>query len=121
MLVPATHDYKPQLDDTLVRYRACADLIDCPEKKQVLELLCTKKNGYLTASKILERLIGMRNEAALKLMREMILDVKAGLTETEILEKPYRFVLEKLFWTKKEHVPENDPHWDKIEVSYISQ
>ena len=51
-----------------------------------------------------------------RVCREMSQDLLDGMTDKEVAEKEYHYVLEVFYYTKKEYVPKNDLHWETIRL-----
>jgi hypothetical protein len=48
---------------------------------------------------------------AIRVPLEIAKDLISGMTEEEVAKKPYKYTLEMYFYTQKENVPSNNPHW----------
>lgn len=111
---PVGKRYKPQRGQVIARYRCCADLLDGTEKRTALSLVGKHRP---TAQKILEKLVGMSEKESDKLLTVFEEELKSNSFE-EVAKKPHPFVLEKMFWTKEEFVPVDDPHWEVIRLTF---
>jgi len=107
--------HSPKEGQVIARYNAIAELIDGPEKRQLLNLLRVK-NKAIPATQVLRKLLCCSYEDSISLAKEMIEDLLSGMEEKEILEKPYKYNLEMHFYTDKENIPRNDPHWSTMSV-----
>jgi hypothetical protein len=38
------------------------------------------------------------------------------MNEEEVIEKEYKMVVEYNYWTEKDNVPDDDPHWFTIDI-----
>ena len=38
------------------------------------------------------------------------------MTEDDVAKKEYEFVIESFYYTNREYIPKNDPHWETIEI-----
>ena len=106
---------KPEKGQILAKWRATADFVDGWVKKNVLELLATNKMGAESAQKIMTNLVGAIEKDSITVCKEMAQDLLSDMTVEAILEKPYRFIIELFYWTKKEYVPKDNPHWTTID------
>ena len=97
----------------IARYNAIAELIDGNEKRQLLNLLKMIEKA-IPATQVLRKLLCCSYEDSISLAKEIIQDLLSGMEEKEVLEKPYKYNFEMLFYTNKEHVPKNDPHWSTM-------
>ena len=103
----------PKEGQIIARYNAIAELIDGNEKRQLLNLLKMREKA-IPATQVLRKLLCCSYEDSISVAKEMIEDLLSGMEESDILEKPYKYNLEMLFYTDKESVPKNDPHWSTM-------
>lgn len=108
--------HKPQKGQVMAKYTACAELVDGRLKRDLIDLLLYHKEGGGAASKVMRKLGGSNDRDAYRITREMAEDLVAGMTVDQVAEKPYSFILEHFFYTQKELVPKDDPHWSTIEI-----
>lgn len=112
---PARENYKPEKGQILARFRASADFVDGWVKRNVIDLLLANKDGAELARRVMGKVVQCVERDAVRVLREMAEDL-VSMTAAEVLAKPYRFVLEQFYWTRREYVPD-DPHWDLIELT----
>lgn len=105
--------HSPKKGQIIARYNAIAELIDGNEKRQLLNLLKMKEKA-IPATQVLRKLLCCSYEDSISLAKKIIEDLLSGMEEKEILEKPYKYNLEMHFYTDKENVPKNDPHWSTM-------
>jgi hypothetical protein len=110
----ADGNYKPEKGQVLARFQAAADFVDGWMKRNIIQMLCENKRGADTSLRVMRKLVNATEKDAVKVLLEMANDLKNGLSVDEVADKPYRFVMEQFYWTKKEYVPD-DLHWDIIE------
>lgn len=107
---------RPKKGQILAKYTANAELREGRLKTDLLSLLKTDKAK--TATQVLNKLGGARYPDNIRVCREILEDLLLGLPEEEIIKKPYKYVLEQLFYTERQNVPQNDPHWSTIELLF---
>lgn len=107
---------KPKKGQILAKYTANAELREGRLKTDLLSLLKTDK--VKGAIQVLHKLGGARYPDNIRVCREILEDFISGLSEEEIIKKPYKYVLEQLFYTERQYVPQNDPHWSTIDLLF---
>lgn len=108
--------HKPQKGQIIAQYRACAELLKGDLKRDLIKLLSFHENGGVKAHQVMMKLGGAVEKEAYKVVREIAEDLLAGMSVDDVLEKPHDFILEHFFYTKKEYVPKDDPHWSVINL-----
>lgn len=108
---------KPLPGMSLVRFRATAELINGDIKQSIVNSLLFNKSGYLVAPKLFQKSLGVTEKESIRLCLEILND---NISYEEILNKPYSFTLEILYWTYPELIPANDPHWQIIKLLKVS-
>jgi hypothetical protein len=113
----------PKKGQVMAKFSAVAELVDEGRlKRDVIDLLLNHPRGGEAASKVMRKLGGAIERDSYKIPREMAEDLALGLTVDEVAAKPYRFVIEHFFYTQKEFVPVDDPHWELIPVlNYVER
>ncbi len=104
---------KPQPGQIMVRYSAVAEFLDGDAKKDVIYLL--KLNKAHAAATVMKKIHGAIEPDCFRVCREMSEDL-LEMSEEDVLKKPYKFVLEYFYYTKREYVPKNDLHWQTIDL-----
>lgn len=107
---------KPEKGQVMAKYMAVADLIDGRLKRDLIDLLLYHKKGSEAGPQVLRKLGGASDRDSLRIMREMAADLVDGMTEDQVAEKPYKFILEHFFYVDRKFVPTDDPHWSVIEI-----
>ena len=106
---------KPQPGQVLAKYTAVAELVEGNLKSDIIDILMNKQ--YPQAAVQMMRKLAMSSEAdSIRVLIEMCQDLLNGMSVEEVSNKPYKFVIEFFFYTKKEYIPNNDPHWSVIEL-----
>ena len=106
---------KPKKGQVLAKFKAVAEFIEGPHKRDVIQLLVMDKANE--AVQVMERIHGCKPPWSYRVLIEMSNDL---LTESfSFVEKhPYEMVIEHLYWTDKENVPIS-PNWETIDlISY---
>jgi len=106
--------HKPQKGQVLARWGSAADFVDGWVKQNVIELLSTSKAGAESGSTILRNLVGAIEKDSIRVAKEIAQDLSGGMTVRQVLDKPYRFIIELFYWVKEEYIPVDDPHWSII-------
>lgn len=104
-----------QRGEIIAKYTSFAEFVDGNEKKQILNLI--KNTDKMNATtQVMRKLLFASEIDAIKIPREMAEDLSKGMSEEEVLNKPYKYKLEMFFYAKPENVPKDDPHWNIISV-----
>lgn len=106
--------HRPKPGQIMAKYTAYAEFVAGREKEDVLYLL--KRDKAKEACLVMQKIHGAREPDSYRVCREMVEDLINGMSDKEVLEKPYGFVMEFFFYTQKECVPEGDPHWECIKL-----
>jgi hypothetical protein len=109
----------PKPGQVMVRYVANAELIAGDEKMYLIDLLVTNPLGAEMGVQIAKNAFGAQDSDAIKLCKSIARDLIDGMTRQQVLEKPYKYTLERFFWSKEEYVPKDDPHWQVIKVHIL--
>jgi len=106
--------YGPKKGQILARYAAIGELTEKFPKGAVVDILAHNPQGYELAPKVLRNICHVKD--ALKVSIEMAGDLANGISIQEVTAKPYKVNIEMFFWTNREFIPKDDPHWNCIEV-----
>jgi hypothetical protein len=115
------HDVRtnsPKRGQVMARYAATAELVDGDLKRDIIDMLCLHEQ-IESVMKILRKLAGATEKDAIKIPLEMSRDLLT-MTPDEVAAKPYPYVCEFFFYTKKELIPV-DPHWTCISIDNLEQ
>jgi hypothetical protein len=115
-----TSTNRPEAGDVMVFYKSFAELQTGDLKSQMIDSLYEDKIGAQKAIQIFVKLGKASHQEALKVVKEMCADLHGGMTKDQVLEKPYKFYLQLSFYTKKEYVPVDNPHWELIPIKNFS-
>jgi hypothetical protein len=106
--------HAPKVDQVLAKYRAVAAFGDGPHKRDVIGLL--KIDKAQQAAMVMRKIHHAREPDCYRVCREICEDLASGMTDDEVAAKDYEYVLEAFYYTKREYVPKNDPHWETIQL-----
>ncbi len=112
--------HKPLRGQVMARYAATAEFVGGRLKKDVIDLIYNKDRPE-QAIRLLRKLACATDKDALRVCREMAQDFVGGMTPAAVEEKPYKYVLEVFYYTKKEYVPTDDPHWSVISLQNLDE
>jgi hypothetical protein len=105
---------RPKAGQIMARFKAAAVFGEGVEKLHLLQAL--KMGKAKQAAMVMRKLHLAKEPDCYRVCREICEDLLHGLTEEEIVKKDYHFVLEAFYYTKREYVPVNDPHWEMIQL-----
>lgn len=111
--------FKPQKGQIMARYAVTAEFIDGPMKQNMIDLL--KKDKALAATQVFRKCGCATERDSVRVCKEMCADMLAGLTDEQIEQKPYKYILESFYYTNQENVPLDDPHWSVISIRNLDQ
>jgi len=111
--------YGWERDQVMARYRAKAKFVDTPHKRNMIDLL--KLDKAIPAVQLMNKFHGATRRCAIEILIEMCKDMLGGMTDDEIAAKPYDMTIEYFFYTKMEHIPRDNPHWDCISVRDMAE
>ena len=104
-----------QKGEIIAKYTSFAEFVDGNEKKQILNLI--KNTDKMNAtSQVMRKLLFASEIDSLRVPREMAEDLINGMSDDDVLNKPYKYKLEMFFYAKPENVPKDDPHWSIISI-----
>lgn len=101
---------KPQPGQVLACYEAQAEFVDGNLKRDLLHLLLYK-NKAEPACRVFQKVACATWDDSVRICREITEDLISGMSSEEVLQKPYSFKLQQFFYTEKQYIPDNDPHW----------
>ena len=113
---------KPKPAQVLVCYEAIAEFVDGNLKRDTIQLLLQNSKAGETAPRIMQKLAGAVEADSIRVVKEMLGDLIGGMTIEEVAAKVYEFHYRHFYYTEKQYIPENDPHWwsqSMIDVRHI--
>lgn len=110
----------PKPGQVMAVYTAEAELIDGDLKRDIVYLLsCTSKYKQCV---IMLKKIGLAEETdAVRVCREIAEDLKNGMTSREICKKSYTYKFKAFYYTEKENIPADNPHWSYMEIKNLDE
>ena len=111
--------HKPQKGQVMARYIAVAEFVDGLMKKNIIDLL--HKDKAEAAVSVMRKLGCATEKDSIRIVREVCDDLVSGMTPEEVEAKIYKYTLESFYYTKKEYVPLDDPHWSLINIKNMDE
>lgn len=105
---------KPEQGQIMAKFSAVAVFGPGQPKKDIIQLL--KIDKAYQATQVMNRIHCARVPDCYRICREIAEDLLSGMSEKEVEEKEYEFVLEACYYTQREYVPKDDPHWETLQV-----
>lgn len=112
--------HKPQRGQVLARYTASAEFVDGRLKKDVIDLIYNRDKAE-AATRVMRKLGFATEREALRVCKELAKDLAVGMTPQEVEEKIYKYQVEVFYYTQKEYVPTDDPHWSIISLTNLDE
>ena len=112
--------HQPARGQVMARYAAVAEFVDGGLKRDLIDMLCSHENPE-TVIKLMKKIGCATDRDSISIPLAMARDLNSGVPPTEVAQKPYRFVCEAFFYTKKEHIPIDDPHWSCISLKNLDE
>ena len=109
---------RPQRGDFMARYSAIAEFIDGRMKQDIIDLLMNNEKAY-AATQVMKKLGCATEFDSIRICKEVAEDLSSGMTPEEVEKKVYEYNLESFYYTKKEYVPVDDPHWTIISIANL--
>lgn len=106
--------FKPKAGQIMAKFSAVAIFGAGPEKQDLIKVL--KMGKPTQAAMVMQKIHCAKVPDCYRVCREICEDLSAGMSEEDVLNKEYEFVLEAFYYTQKEYVPKNDPHWETIQL-----
>lgn len=106
--------HRPQKGQVMAKFTAVAMFGAGPEKRDIIKLM--KMDKAHQASQVMQRIHLAKAPDCYRLLREICEDLVSGMSEEEVEKKEYEFIMEAIFYTKKEYVPNRDPHWETLQT-----
>lgn len=110
---------RPKKGQVLAKFTAFAVFGSGQQKRDIIQLVKTDK--IYQASQVMQRIHMARVPECYRLLREICEDLYNGMTDEQVENKEYEFVIESIFYTNKQYVPKGDPHWETLSVLEFDQ
>jgi hypothetical protein len=107
---------KPKKGQVMARFTAVAEFVEGRGKRDIMALL--KQDKAYQAAQVMRKIHGAREPDCYRICREIAQDM-LNMSELEVEKKSYEFLIELFFYTQREYVPKNDPHWETIPLIHI--
>lgn len=102
--------HEPKKGQVIAVYTAIAELLNGIDKQRFISILMTD-GAAIAATQFAKKVFLATEEDSVKLPISIIDDLKSGMKLEEVFEKPYKYTFQMSFYTNKEYIPHNDPHW----------
>lgn len=103
----------PQKEHIIACYTTKAELISGEDKKRLINILLTVGTAA-AASQFMKKVFLALELDSIQVPIDILTDLKKNSVEY-VMEKPYKYTMQMLFYTKEEYVPD-DPHWTTMEI-----
>jgi hypothetical protein len=110
---------KPERGDIMARYAAIAEFVEGQMKTDIVDLLNRCDDKVIAATQVMRKLGCATQKDAIRICKEICEDVVSGLSIEEVLKKPYKYTIEMFYYTKREYIPRDDPHWSTIGIENL--
>jgi uncharacterized protein YdaT len=111
---------KPERGDIMARYSAVAEFVDGHMKRDIIDLLLNRDKA-ISATQVMRKLGGATERDAVRICKEIAEDLASGMSQEEVEKKVYTYNLELFYYTKKEYMPVDDPHWSTISLENLDE
>lgn len=107
-----TRKFKAQKGQVLATFTAIAQFIEGKGKLDIMRLIMQGRG--VEAATIMRKIHGAKEPECYRLVREIAEDL-LRMKFKEVEQKPYEYIVQYSFWTKKEFVPKNK-HWEILKI-----
>lgn len=111
---------RPERGDIMAKWMGRAEFVHGDMKKNIIDLLYNKEKA-LAATQVMMKLGHATQKDAVKVCKEICQDLDSGMSFEEVENKSYAYDIEMFFYTKKEYVPKDDPHWCVIGIENLDE
>jgi hypothetical protein len=87
-------------------------------KQDIIDLLMNNEKAY-AATQVMKKLGCATEFDSIRICKEVAEDLASGMTPEEVEKKVYEYNLESFYYTKKEYIPVDDPHWTIISIANL--
>jgi hypothetical protein len=112
---------RPEKGDIMAKFTAVAEFIDGRMKKDIIDLLSNKEGKVNAAIQVMRKLGCATEKDAIRICKEICKDLSSGMKPEEVEAKVYKYQMETFYYTKKDYVPLNDPHWSLIGIANLDE
>jgi hypothetical protein len=107
----------PEEGEVLAIFRAMAEFVDSPEKRNYINLVTTEDKAE-AAVEVMQKLHCAHPLDAIRIPLRIARDLMAGWSVEEVAKFPYPFQTEMYFFAKPEVVPADDKHWTVVPLEF---
>lgn len=111
---------KPERGDIIARFMARAEFVDGQMKRDIIDLLHNRDKA-LAATQVMRKLGCATQPESIRICKEICSDLAEGKSLKEVEEKIYEYDMEMFYYTKKEYMPIDDPHWTPIGIENLDE
>jgi len=111
---------RPDRGDVIARYSAVAEFIDGQMKRDIIDLLHNRDKAF-AATQVMRKLGCATQADSVRICKEVCQDLAAGMSLKEVEQKVYTYNIEVFYYTKKEYIPIDDPHWTVIGINNLDE
>lgn len=106
--------FGPKAGQIMAKFSAIAIFGDGPEKRDLIKVL--RKDKAQAAAMVMKKIHCAKEPDCYRVCREMCDDLMSGMPDEEVSKKEYEYILEMYYYTNRECIPKNDPHWETIDI-----
>lgn len=110
----------PERGDIMARYVANAEFTEGQMKRDIIDLLHNKDKAF-AATQVMKKLGCATQIDSVRVCKEICQDIASGMTLEEVEKKSYFYDVEFFYYTKKEFVPVDHPHWTPIGLDNLDE
>lgn len=111
---------RPGRGDVISRFTAIAELVDGRLKRDLVSLL-KMPNKAQAAANVMRKLGCATEKDSYRICKEMAEDLFNDMSDDDVCQKLYEYQMEGFYYTKKEYVPKDDPHWSIIAIKNLDE
>jgi hypothetical protein len=111
---------KPERGDVMARYSARADFLDGQMKRDIIDLVHNRDKAF-AATQVMRKLGCATQMDSVRICKEICKDLTSGMSLKEVEQKVYTYDIELFYYTKKEYIPIDDPHWTPIGIANLDE
>lgn len=112
---------KPDRGDIIAKFTAIADFVGGVMKRDIINLLYNKEDKINAALQVMRKLGCATEKDSIRICKEICSDIYNGMSLEEVEAKVYKYQLEVFYYTKKDYVPLDDPHWSVISIANLDE
>lgn len=110
----------PERGDVMARYTANAEFMEGQMKRDIIDLLHNKDKAF-AATQVMKKLGCATQIDSVRVCKEICNDIASGMTLEEVEKKSYFYDIEIFYYTKKEFIPVDNPHWCPIGIANLDE